>query len=190
MQNGDIYEDEMIKLASEMSLMEDFDLDWDPYNLEDAREKIKLMEELVNESLLSDGQFPEPQSNVVDSEPISSAQIREIFALSDNSHSNKTPGKSTPSALGGYNLNGYRDSTDSLDHFNPFFNGVETPVHLSRRPSALNKNGSNKETVLSIRWKLRWYQKKIVHQIQETHEVGLFFKHSLLHEPGGFTFLP
>ena len=171
MHNGDIYEDEMIKLASEMSLMEDFDLDWDPYNLEDARDKIKLMEELVDESLLSDGQFPEPQSNVVDSEPISSAQIREIFALSDNSHSNKTPGKSTPSALGGYNLNGYRDSTDSLDHFNPFLNGVETPVHLSRRPSALNKNGSNKETVLSIRWKLRWYQKKIVHQIQETHEV-------------------
>lgn len=175
MQIDDMYEDEMIKLASEMSLMEDFDLEWDAYNLEDGREKIKQMEELVDESLLSADHFHEPPNNRVDSTPISKAQILDIFALSNSSTTNtstKTPGKSTTPTGASYNLTGYRDSTDSLDRYSQFSQGVETPVHLSRRPSALRKDGtSNKDTVLSIRWKLRWYQKKIVDQIERTHEV-------------------
>lgn len=181
MQIDDMYEDEMIKLASEMSLMEDFDLEWDAYNLEDGKEKIKQMEELVDESLLSADHFHEPLSNRVDSTPISKAQILEIFALPDNNHTSaKTPGKSTtPTHGASYNLTGYRDSTDSLDRYSQFSQGVETPLHLSRRPSALRKDGASKDTVLSIRWKLRWYQKKIVDQIERTHEVRADYVHVL-----------
>ena len=165
-----MYEEEMIRLASEMSLMEDFELDWDPFNLEEAREKIKSIDELVEESLSTEP-FSEPVSSRVNSEPISSAQIRELFALTDNPTTNKSNKTGTP--VVSYNIQTYRDSTDSLDRYSQF-SGVETP-HMSRRPSNVKKDAPSKDTILSIRWKLRWYQKKIVNQIEETHEVRTLF---------------
>jgi hypothetical protein len=157
---SEAYEEDMVRLASEMSLMEDSDMDFDPYHLDEARDKIKQIESIVDEHLISDQADTTPDA--VDSEPISSAQIREIFAVTEVRMSSKG---STP--LLNQNSGSYRerDSADSI--FSAFSMGQDTPLSGAKK-----KESMQKDTVISLRWKLQWYQKKVVHQIEETHEVS------------------
>ena len=156
MQSNEEYEEEMVRLASDISLMEESDLHWNPCNLDEGREKIKIIENIVDEHLISDNNI---NTDGVDSEPISSAQIRDIFGINDN----KTVQKgSLPQLSSNSNLR-ERDSTDSFDRYSMFSQGgCDTPS---------GRKEISKDTIISIRWKLKWYQKHIVNQIEETHEV-------------------
>lgn len=158
---SEAYEEDMVRLASEMSLMEDADMDFDPYNLEDARDRIKQIETIVDEHLISDQ--VDTTTDALDSEPISNAQIREIFAVTEVRLSSKG---STPQ-LNNSGAQSYRerDSTDSI--FSAFSLGPDTPLSGGKK-----KEQMQKDTVISLRWKLQWYQKKVVQQIEDTHEVS------------------
>jgi hypothetical protein len=155
------YDDEMMSLAAEMSLMEDAELDFDPHKLEDTREKIKDLEKLVDEHLIADQLESSPR--VLDSQPISSAQIREIFAVTGVQMPSKG---STPQPGTSYN------DRDSESLFSALSEGV--PALSLREPTttpAKVKRPIQKDTIASVTWKLKWYQKKLVHQIEQTHEV-------------------
>lgn len=167
MHYDDSYEEEMVRLAAEMSLMDVGDLEWDPYNLEAARDKVKNIEELVDEQLVAaDNTF---DSTPAFSQPISNSQIRDIFALNDTMPKGSSPALNT--ALQDSLAFRDRDSTDSLDRYSLYSHGHETPVQLSRRPSGIRRDPGARDTIASLKTKLRWYQKKIVGLIQETHEV-------------------
>lgn len=172
MQYDDVYEEEMIRLASEISLMDEGDLEWNPYNLEAARDKVKCIEDLVDEHLLAADHAFDSTPLSVDSEPISNAQIRDIFALNDT----KPVARGSAPALNtanNYSNMAYRDSTDSLDRYSMYSHGQDTPVQLSRRPSGIRRDPAARDTIASIRGKLRWYQKKIVGLIEESHDVSV-----------------
>ena len=44
------------------------------------------------------------------------------------------------------------------------------PLHSGGK---IRKEQMQKDTVISLRWKLKWYQKKVVQQIEQTHEVSI-----------------
>ena len=158
------YEQEMIRLAEEISLLDEYQLTWDPSNLNDTKDRVKIYEEIVDGHLgLHDGILQDNRSG----SPISDLQIREIFGYPVESHVTTEE----------------RISTTSLSSFsqpNSDIGGIETqlnPHHrrLDRRPTTRGREQMIKETVHSICRSLRWYQNKIVRQIESSKEVRLCY---------------
>lgn len=75
----DIYEEEMLKLASQMSLAEGFDdIEWDPNNLDVTTDRVRHLEEIVEEHLISEEQILLDEDN-----RLSAEELTEIFSLND-----------------------------------------------------------------------------------------------------------
>lgn len=157
-----MYDDETMRMAAELSLMED--MDFNPCNLEEAKRKIKQLEQLVDEHILADQIDTSPKA--LDSDPISTAQIREIFAVTEV----RLASKNSAPQRGLSNDSAFRDSSDSifsaLSHGPPDLS-LQDPWTMGSR----SEGNSQKDTITSITWKLKWYQKKLTEQIQQTQEV-------------------
>jgi hypothetical protein len=163
-------EDEMVRFAAELSLMEDADLEWDPYNLESMNDKINQFEHVVDEHILTLDpkaldHLTKKGKLALSSEPISDAQINDIFGI--NRHSSGGAASATPRLSN-------RDSADSFDRLSLFSLNAfqDTPGPLNRQPSSM-RNQTFKETAISIKHKIGWYQQKIIRQIEESQEVSL-----------------
>jgi hypothetical protein len=168
MSSNDDYFEEELRLAEEMSFLDEYDLYWDPANLSDTAGRVKMYEDIVNEQLL----VLEPsltlnnrQSGIVskfsvedDSVPLPDSQIRDLFFSSLDS-----------SEKLGSNDDSVKFSADNAGR-----NNMDYSPTLSERRSA-SKEQKLKETVHSICRSLRWYQNKIVKQIESTSEVSIFF---------------
>lgn len=79
----DMYEEEMVRLAAQISLMDEYDLDWDPRNLDLARDKIKLFEDIIDELVVRKDSAKTAGS--VDPEPMTDSQVQELFAAKNYS---------------------------------------------------------------------------------------------------------
>ena len=191
-------EEEMVRLAAEMSLMDDWDMDWNPHQLEEVQDKLQHYEDVVDEHLTT-------ADNICDGygEPLTDAQIKDIFGIADNSGGNGggsggrgrgqrdgASGGATPpltnldmrSSSGSPNplvmrlsdseanalgLMGLDEAESLRASITSAASGVERGVR-SRR----SKQARIKDSVATIRGKIRWFQKKIVHEIGNTHEVS------------------
>lgn len=160
-----MFDDEMVRLAAEMSLMDDTEMDFNPYDLEDTRKKIKKIENMVDEHLIAD-QVGTLTSPAVTSDPISNAQIREIFAVTEVRLSSK--GSAPQLSLDKRPSFRERDSSESL--FSVLSLGAPDLPDVTGTPP--RNQHDRDETIASLRWKLKWFQNKISRQIQRTHEVG------------------
>jgi hypothetical protein len=132
--NTDEYE-EQIKMAEELSFLDEYELYWDPTHLEDTKDRVKRYENIVNEQLF----LMEDEGA-----PLADAQIRDLFFSSLDS--------------------------DKMISEDSNVKPAEYSPTVSERISATREQ-KLKETVDSIRRSLRWYQGKIVKQIQSTNEV-------------------
>ena len=126
----------MFRLVSEISLSEsdanDFDLNWNPNDLNDTKNKLRLYEEIVDDQLVLDDTFP-------DQTPLSEAQVQSIF---------------------------YPDvSNSSPSVSNRLYTG-----DVSRRSFGIGREQRVKDVVSTISHNLRWYQNKIVQEIESTNE--------------------
>jgi hypothetical protein len=165
--NEDYFEEEL-RLAEEMSFLDEYDLYWDPANLGETKDRVKMYEDIVDEQLL----VTEPSfalnnrpSGIVskfsvedDSVPLPDSQIRDLFF----------------SSLDSSEKLGSNDDSVKFSGDNTGRNNIDYSPTLSERRSA-SKEQKLKETVHSICRSLRWYQSKIVKQIESTSEVSFFF---------------
>jgi hypothetical protein len=147
-------DDEVIRLVEEISFQDEYSLSWDPTHLEDTFDRVKMYENIVNEHLISlDGRLDDYAT------PISDSQIRDIFFSSLDSEENSSK------------LISNIDASSKLV-------GPASPTNSEKK--SFSKDQKLKETVDSIRRSLRWYQNKIVQQIESTNEVSVLIFHYLL----------
>lgn len=183
------YEDEMVRLASEISLMDDLDFEWDPCNHEEARYKISYFEEIVDEHLAMTENFFDNCG--VSGDPISEARIKDIFSVTE-SNLNEIDCREklvqNPSVMSISSLRG-SNSTENMDKFSQYRENYDNS-HLSRLTFASKKERSVGDTITTIRAKLRWYQKKIVQQIESSNEVlGIEYCYLLFYKLKIYLFL-
>jgi hypothetical protein len=131
--NDDFFE-EQLRLAEEMSFLDEYELYFDPAHLQDTKERVKRYEDIVNEQLVI---LSEDEGA-----PLADAQIRDLFFSSLDSDKMVSD-----------------DSNKGFEY---------SPSNSERYTS--QKDQKLKETVDSIRRSLRWYQHKIVKQIESTTE--------------------
>jgi hypothetical protein len=137
-------EEEMVRLAAEMSLQDQngefYDFGWDPNNLDSTKVNIRVLEEIM------DGMDYANPEEVVQEIPTDGAltdeQLRAIFYTS-----NVGPNQSS----------------------NP-----TTKAPIERRTSVRGREKKIQETVNVICKGLTWYQNKIVHEIEHSQEVNFF----------------
>lgn len=171
-------EEEMIQLASNMSLADTFseDLDdelhWNPRNLDVTKETIRMLEEIVDEQFTAERLSLETGGYYLEDygEPMTDSQIKDMFGVSHDRNQ----------SVGSYN-------SDSSTHSQLLaaaagFGAKVTPPAgpsphhrelVNRRPSGRGREQKIKDTVQSISGKLKWYQNKIVQTIESTNEVSL-----------------
>ena len=176
------YEEEMIQLASNMSLADTFsddlydELHWNPRNLEDTKETIRMFEEIVDEQFTAERLSLENGGNYMEDygEPISDSQIKDIFFVppdrnqsvgSYNSDSSTHSQLLAAAAGQGFASKNVASPSGSSPHHRDLIN---------RRPSGRGREQKIKDTVQSISGKLKWYQNKIVQTIESTNEVRFF----------------
>lgn len=145
--------EEELRVAEEMSFLDEYDLYFDPTHLEDTKDRVKMYEDIVDEQLLILDTKTED-----DNAPLRDSQIRDLFGFSSSLDSEKMlAGGTAPRSADENNRNNNPKSSDF------------SPVFLERRSAS--KEQKLKETVDSICRSLRWYQNKIVKQIESTSEV-------------------
>lgn len=148
-----VFEEEMVKLAEEMSLLEECDLTWNSNNLDETKERLRAYEDIVDEHLgLREREYVEED----DGAPISDSQLKALFF--GQSEDDFSP----PSRSG-------RRGTSSR----------RTSEHNMSRNSTRGGEQKIKDTVNTICRSLRWYQTKIVNEIETTSEVS--YRSSALH---------
>lgn len=176
------YEEEMIRLASDMSLAENFadeydeELDWNPRNLDVTKETIRMFEEIVDEHITSERLSGENRNYFEDyGEPISDSQIKDIFLLNEVAPSERNQ------SVGSYNSDSSIHShliaaaTNNSFAPKPATSSPGMTFHRdlqNRRPSGRGREQKIKDTVQTISGKLKWYQNKIVQTIESTSEVS------------------
>lgn len=70
------FEDEMIRLAEEMSLLDEFNLHWNPSNLDEVFHQIGSFEQKINDLMgMSD------INREIEQQPLSDVHIKELFGL-------------------------------------------------------------------------------------------------------------
>lgn len=174
------YEEEMIQLASNMSLADtftdDFDeeLHWNPRNLDVTKETIRLFEEIVDEQFTAERLSLENGGNYIEEygEPISDSAIKDMFFIpSDRNQSvgSYNSDSSTHSHLLAAHQSGLKGPTSPTGP-----SSMHQRDHINRRPSGRGREQKIKDTVQSISGKLKWYQNKIVQTIESTNEVSYF----------------
>lgn len=157
------YEEEMIRLAEEMSLLDEYNLSWDPRNLDDTKDRVKIYEEIVDGHL---GVNEDVLQDFSSSSPISELQIREMF------------GQYPTEAAG--NVLDERVSTTSLSSFSHHTNDLggvldlmQPHPRIERRHTTRGREQMIQDSVHSICRSLRWYQNKIVKEIESSKEVSI-----------------
>jgi hypothetical protein len=180
----DNYEEEMMRLASEISMVEnlseldDFDreLEWNPQNLDETEETIRIFEEIVDEHLIcsENANYIESSEDEGFGEPLSAAQMKDIYMMNDNSNDFDT--QSNKSAASSYSdsfsprSSAFGSAVKSEAHSR--VNSTKKDQNFNRRPSGRGRDQKIKDTVTTISSKLRWYQNKIAQTIESTSEVN------------------
>lgn len=183
----DAYEEEMVRVVTEMSLMDDFDLEFDPSRLDIVADKLQLYQDLVDQHLTTADNIC---LNGFD-EPISDAQIKDIFGIDTAAPAYSTAADPAAAPPGDP---GEADFVDGADGADDDLHGEELSLggfesrgptselsaaardvsHKRRLTSESLANSNNiQNLVTTIGGKLRWYQKKIVDQISGTTTVSL-----------------
>jgi hypothetical protein len=151
MQSSYVVEEEMVKLAEEMSLMDEFDLKFNPDNLNDTKYRLRVYEDIVDEHLGIKDREDEDSGC-----PITDSQVRVLFYGNDGDDF-FSRGSSVASISNRKEKDSSRRSSDRL--FQP------------RRMSSRGREQKIKDTVQAICRSLKWYQSKIVSEIEATSEV-------------------
>lgn len=179
--NREEYFEEQLRLAEEMSFIDEYELTWDPTDLSDTKDRVKRYEDIVNEQLFILDKFIIEED---ETQPIPDSQIKDLFFQSLDSNDPSSTGGG--GARNSHKLSLSDDSHHNHHHIHHRGSGGEiqldySPTFSERRSgsglNAANNSTSNKEmklkeTVDSIRRSLRWYQNKIVKQIESTSEVS------------------
>lgn len=151
--------EEELRVAEEMSFLDEYDLFFDPTHLEDTKDRVKMYEDIVDEQLL----ILDTKGDD-DNAPLRDSQIRDLFGFSSSLDSDKMlAGGTAPPQPRGDDGNNRITGPKPPDY---------SPTFLERR--SMSKEQKLKETVDSICRSLRWYQNKIVKQIESTSEVCLY----------------
>ncbi|KAJ1444152.1 hypothetical protein B484DRAFT_388928, partial [Ochromonadaceae sp. CCMP2298] len=159
---SDRYEEEMIRLASEISLMDDNDLEWDPDRLDDVVDKVKYFEEILDEHIFA-GDINQPVDLLSKDQPMTDAQLYELFG------SKRVPDESIPrpgySPTDSIGFPYQRDSSDLSGQKSS--GGSSWGVTEQRGPVPVSEaaprsvSAKSRETVAGIRGKLKWFQQKV-----------------------------
>lgn len=71
--------DEMVRLAEEISLLDEFNLHWNPNNLDEVFHQVSLFEQKLNDLMGVGDSIKE-----IDQQPLSDAHIKELFGVDTN----------------------------------------------------------------------------------------------------------
>ena len=156
-------EEEMIRLAEEMSLLDEYKLTWDPRNLDDTKDRVKIYEEIV------DGHYDGLLQDMRSDSPLSEQQIRDIFGY-DTVTGSHVMGP-TEDRTSTTSLSSYSQPLSELGGFDTMPSRSQRPVE--RRPTVRGREQMIQDTVHSVCRSLRWYQEKIVKEIESSKEVRL-----------------
>lgn len=136
---NNLMEEEMVRLAEEMSLIDEFDLQFNPQNLGETKGRLKFYEDIVDEHLgLRDreGELFYPDGRVSDS------QLKTLFYPNDEDFGSHASSRKGPTIK---------------------------PTRISSR----GREQKIKDTVGAICRSLKWYQTKILNEIEKSSEVCL-----------------